>query len=67
MLNPPKRAARRRAHARDADTIRLENEIAEALGAKVAIEAKAGGKGRVVITYSSLDELDGIVARVKGA
>ena len=67
MLNPAKRAARRRAHARDADTVRLENDLAEALGAKVSIEAKAGGKGRVVIAYSSLDELDGIVARVKRA
>ena len=41
--------------------------IAEALGAKVAIEAKPGGKGRIVIAYSSLDELDGIVAKLKGA
>ena len=65
LLNPAKRAARRRGHARDADTVRLETELAEALGAKVAIEPKAGGKGRVVISYASLDELDGIVARLK--
>jgi ParB family chromosome partitioning protein len=65
MLNPAKRAARKRAHARDADTIRLENELAETLGAKVAIEAKAGGKGRVVIAYSSLEQLDGIVAKLR--
>ncbi|MEO8485192.1 MAG: ParB/RepB/Spo0J family partition protein [Betaproteobacteria bacterium] len=67
LLNPAKRAARRRAHARDADTIRLENEIAEALGAKVAIEAKQGGKGRLVIAYSSLEQLDGIVTKLKGS
>ena len=66
LLNPAKRAARRRAHARDADTVRLENEIAEALGAKVSIEAKSGGKGRVVIGYSSLEQLDGIIAKMKG-
>jgi len=65
MLNPAKRAARRRASARDADTVRLETEIAEALGAKVTIEPKAGGTGRLVIGYSSLEQLDGIVARVK--
>jgi len=65
LLNPAKRAARRKAHARDADTIRLETEIAEALGARVAIEAKPGGKGRIVIAYSSLDELDGIVAKLR--
>ena len=67
LLHPAKRAARRRAHARDADTIRLENDIAEALGATVAIEAKPGGKGRIVIGYSSLEQLDGIVARLNGA
>jgi len=65
MLNPAKRAARRHARARDADTVRLETEIAEALGAKVTIEPKAGGKGRVVIGYSSLEQLDGIVAKLK--
>jgi len=65
LLNPAKRAARRRLHARDADTIRLENELADALGAKVTIEAKPGGKGRVVIAYASLEALDGIVAKLK--
>ena len=35
------------------------------LGAKVAIEAKPGGKGRIVIAYSSLDELDGIVEKLR--
>jgi len=65
MLNPAKRAARRHARARDADTVRLETEIAEALGAKVAIEPKSGGKGRVVISYSTLEQLDGIVAKLK--
>ena len=65
LLNPGKRAARRRAGARDADTVRLENEIAEALGARVTIEPKPNGKGRVVIAYSSLEQLDGIVAKLK--
>jgi ParB family transcriptional regulator, chromosome partitioning protein len=67
LLNPAKRAARKLAHAkaRDADTIRLENELAEALGAKVAIDAKPGGRGRVVISYTSLDELEGIVAKLR--
>jgi len=65
LLNPAKRAARRRAGARDADTVRLETEIAEALGAKVTIEPRSGGKGRVVIGYSSLEQLDGIVAQLR--
>ena len=49
----------------DPDLARLQNELAEALGAKVAIEAKAGGAGRVVIRYSSLEQLDGIIARLR--
>jgi ParB family chromosome partitioning protein len=57
----PKRA--RRGH--DADTARLETEIAEALGAKVRIDVRRNGAGRVIIDYASLAELDGIVAKLK--
>ena len=47
--NPAKRAARAHGEAaRDADTARLENELAEALGAKVRIEPGRKGAGRVV-------------------
>lgn len=50
---------------RDADTLRLENEIAEALGAKVRIDPGRNGAGRVVIDYASLAQLDGIIAKLK--
>ena len=63
-LNPDKRAARRHG-ARDADTARLETELAESLGAKVKIDAGRKGAGRIVIHYSSLEQLDGILARMK--
>ncbi|MEP7180803.1 MAG: ParB/RepB/Spo0J family partition protein [Betaproteobacteria bacterium] len=59
--NKPKRAAR----AADPDLARLTEELAEALGAKVAIEPKKGGAGRVVISYASLDQLDGILAKLR--
>jgi ParB family transcriptional regulator, chromosome partitioning protein len=49
----------------DADTARLETELADALGAKVRIEAKRNGAGRVIVDYASLAQLDGIVARLK--
>ena len=45
----------------DADIRRLERELSEITGAGIAIEHKAGGKGRVVINYSSLDQLDGLL------
>lgn len=50
--------------APDPDTRRLERSASEHLGAPVSITSNSKGKGRVVIRYSSLDELDGILARM---
>lgn len=50
---------------RDADIESLENELAEKLGARVAINHGRGGRGKVVIKYHSLDELDGILGRIR--
>jgi len=46
------------------DVSRLERSLSEKLGAKVVVEGKGKG-GRLVIHYSSLDELDGILAHIK--
>ncbi len=46
----------------DADVRRLETELGEKLGAKVTFKQQAGGRGQLVISYSSLDELEGILA-----
>ena len=63
---PVRRAGRAGTRPRhDPDTARLENELAERLGAPVHIEAGRKGAGRVVIRYSSLEQLEGILARVK--
>jgi ParB family transcriptional regulator, chromosome partitioning protein len=63
---PDARAARRQARGgRDADTARLETELAESLGAKVTIDPGRKGGGRIVIHYSSLEQLDGILTRIK--
>ena len=48
----------------DPDVSRLERSLGEKLGAKVVVEGKGKG-GRLVIHYSSLDELDGILAHIK--
>jgi len=65
LLAPAQRAKRKGGDAvRDADTVRLETDLAERLGAKVSIEPVGKG-GRVVITYGDLDQLDGILARIK--
>src|SRR6266511_4021279 len=60
-----KRRSRRANTARDADVVRLEHEIAEALGASVTIDPRQNGAGRVVISYASLDQLDGILAKLR--
>jgi ParB family transcriptional regulator, chromosome partitioning protein len=56
----------RPARAVDPDIRRLEQELADRLGAKVVLEQARGGKGRLVIGYNSLDELDGILEKIRG-
>jgi len=48
----------------DADVRRLETELGERLGTKVTFKHGAGGKGQMVIQYSSLEALDGILSRI---
>jgi len=65
LLNPARRAARRKNKpAYDADTARIENELADALGAVVHIEPGRQGAGRLVIRYSTLEQFEGIVERI---
>jgi ParB family chromosome partitioning protein len=49
----------------DADVTLMQQNLSERLGAKVAISHNKKGKGKLVISYTSLDELDGIVAKIK--
>ena len=51
--------------ARNRDLVRLEEELADSLGASVHLEANPKGRGKLVIAFSSLDQLDGIVARLR--
>ena len=48
----------------DPNIRRLQDDLAERLGAPVAVQHGARGKGRLVIQYNSLDELDGILAHI---
>ncbi|MDP2902397.1 MAG: ParB/RepB/Spo0J family partition protein, partial [Methylovulum sp.] len=54
-----------KAKAIDNDTLRLQDELTAKLGAKVLIDHKENGAGKLVITYASLEELDGIIERLK--
>ncbi len=53
------------ADSADPDVARLERELAEKLGAKVVIRHASSGKGRLIVDYNSLDELDGILAHIQ--
>lgn len=48
----------------DPDVMRLQNKLADKLGAKVKIQHFPKGKGKVVIHYNTLDELDGILSHL---
>jgi ParB family chromosome partitioning protein len=61
-------AAARPAPAKlDPDTRRLQEELCESLGTTVVLKTRSGGKGSVVIDYSSLEELDGLLKRFRRA
>jgi ParB family chromosome partitioning protein len=49
---------------KDPDIRRLEMDLTDKLGARVTLESKKG-KGKLVIQYNSLDELDGILSHLK--
>jgi len=63
IISPP--AAASAPAAVDPDIRRLETEIADKLGAKVAFHHAASGKGKLIVSYNSLDELEGILAHIQ--
>ena len=48
----------------DPDIRALQDELSEKLGAEVLVEHSAKGKGRLILKYGSLDQLDGILAHI---
>jgi len=48
----------------DPNTRKLEGELSEKLGAKVQVQHSASGKGKLVISYHTLEELDGILEHI---
>jgi ParB family transcriptional regulator, chromosome partitioning protein len=49
----------------DPDVQRLELDLSEKLGARVAIQHTRSGKGKLVVSYNSLEELDGILEHIR--
>jgi ParB family chromosome partitioning protein len=67
VLDPTKRATKSKAAPAndDADIRRLETDVSERLGARVRLEHSVKGYGKLVISYNSLDELDGILKHIR--
>lgn len=61
-LKPPKPSEARR---EDRDVLRLQDELADLLGAPVEIRASRKGSGKVHIGFANLDQLDGILQRLR--
>ncbi len=59
-----KRAGRGQGGAPDPDLARLETRLGDLIGAEVSIRHGKRGAGRLTIRYHSLDELDGLLARL---
>ena len=47
------------------DITRLEEELSDVLAAKVTIKQGARNKGELIIDFAGLDQLDGIIARLR--
>jgi ParB family chromosome partitioning protein len=58
-------SAAKESSALDPNVQRLQDELSEKLGAPVQIQHSTSGKGKVVVSYHSLDELDGILAHIR--
>jgi ParB family chromosome partitioning protein len=59
-----KRTTKLPASPRDPDVQRLEARLSDKLGASVLLRQGKGGKGKLEISYNSLDELDGILEHI---
>ena len=64
-LQSKSRGSRQADRKHDPDIVRLETDLSERLGAGVSIKHSKSGKGMLQISYNSLNELDGILSRIK--
>jgi ParB family chromosome partitioning protein len=64
MSQPARASVEVAPSAVDPNIRRLQDDLSEKLGAPVAIEHAQTGKGRLVVKYNSLDELDGILTHI---
>jgi len=56
---------KKRSPRRDPDLVSLEQDLSDRVGAPVLVQPGQKGKGKLVISYNSLDELDGILEHIR--
>ncbi|RUM94524.1 MAG: chromosome partitioning protein ParB, partial [Thiothrix sp.] len=59
------KAVKKQSINRSPDIISLEHELADQLGAPVSVQYNNRGKGQLIISYNSLDELDGVLEHIR--
>jgi len=64
-LSTPREETTQEKKRPDPNVTRLEQDLADKLGAKVHLQHAANGRGKLVIAYNSLDELDGILSHIQ--
>ena len=65
LNEPPKPAVEAPGREEDPDVRRLVDDLTDRLGARVALQQGTGGKGRLVISYNNLEELEGILEHIR--
>ena len=65
QAGPEREAPRPQPVEMDPDVRRLQDDLTDRLGAMVEIKAGSKGKGRLIIAYNSLDELEGILEHIR--
>jgi ParB family transcriptional regulator, chromosome partitioning protein len=63
-LTQPQPPAPENSSRTDANIRKLESDLSEKLGAKVHVQHSSSGRGKLVISYHTLDELDGILEHI---
>ncbi len=63
--NAQKPARKQEASKQDRDVLRLQEELSDLLGAQVEIRTNKQGVGHIKIQFGNLDQLDGILQRVR--
>jgi ParB family transcriptional regulator, chromosome partitioning protein len=65
QLSNKDKKSKPKSKSKDPNIGSLENDLSDRLGANVIINHQSNGKGKLQINYNSLDELEGILKRIK--